>query len=52
VTWDEAFPKGCRALGFKSRTMPYQAVLSASGMECQMFKAKVLAKKGREDASQ
>ena len=40
VTWDPNFPKGCRAYGFKSRTMPSQAVLSSSGKPCMSFEEK------------
>ena len=37
VTWDSHFPHGCRALGFKSRVLPAQEVLVASGMTCLAF---------------
>ncbi len=40
VTWDPAFPHGCRAMGFKSRTSPALEVRAASGMDCQMFARK------------
>lgn len=40
VTWDEFFPKGCKALAFKSREAPSAVVLRSSGMECQMFEPK------------
>lgn len=40
VTWDEFFPKGCKALSFKSREMPSAVVLKSSGLDCQMFEAK------------
>lgn len=37
VTWDESFPRGCRALGFKSREMPSAMAYNSSGMECQLY---------------
>lgn len=40
ITWDELFPKGCKALGFKSRELPSLAVFRSSGMECQLFEPK------------
>jgi hypothetical protein len=40
VTWDAAFPHGCRAMGFKSRIPPALEVRSASGLECQMYAGK------------
>lgn len=40
VTWDEFFPRGCKALGFKSREMPSAVVRRSSGMECQLFERK------------
>ncbi|RJR50646.1 MAG: uracil-DNA glycosylase [Desulfobacteraceae bacterium] len=40
VTWDQAFPHGCRAMGFKSRMPPALKVKEASGMECQTFARK------------
>ena len=42
VTWDETFPRGCRALGFKSREMPHLMVRQASGMDCLKFEKKDL----------
>ena len=42
ITWDEKFPRGCRALGFKSREMPYRMVHQASGMICLKFEKKDL----------
>lgn len=46
VTWDELFPRGCKALGFKSREMPSAVVRRSSGMECQMFKLKKIRGRG------
>jgi hypothetical protein len=42
ITWDETFPRGCRALGFKSREMPFLLVHQASGMDCLKFEKKDL----------
>ncbi|GAB4259216.1 MAG: hypothetical protein Kow0092_07340 [Deferrisomatales bacterium] len=40
VTWDPAFPRGCRAMGFKGRRLPSQVVREASGAECLRFEDK------------
>ena len=40
VTWNDRFPHGCRAMGFKSRRMPSLDVRASSGRECLLFKAK------------
>ncbi len=40
VTWDEFFPRGCKALSFKSREMPSAVVRRSSGIECQLFDRK------------
>jgi hypothetical protein len=40
ITWDDKFPRGCRAMDFKTRKMPSVAVYDASGMPCVRFKAK------------
>jgi hypothetical protein len=37
ITWDERFPYGCRAMGFKSKTTPSRMVFQSSNMPCQMF---------------
>lgn len=40
VTWDPRYPRGCRAFGFKSQTMPSLQVLSSSGRPCLNFEPK------------
>ncbi len=40
VTWDKAFPHGCRGIGFKSRSLPNVAVRMNSGKECLLFRRK------------
>jgi len=40
ITYDPRFPYGCRAMNFKSRTLPQNEVEAASGMPCQMFQAR------------
>jgi hypothetical protein len=37
VTWDQRFPYGCRAHGFKSKKSPALEVYEASGFPCQLF---------------
>lgn len=40
ITHDPDFPYGCRAVRFKSRSMPSKEMYVNSGMECQLFKQK------------
>lgn len=40
VTWEPAFPNGCKALGFKTKEMPSLYVLRSSGKECLYFEKK------------
>jgi hypothetical protein len=40
VTWDRNFPKGCRAMGFKTREMPSVAVFKNSGEDCLRYEPK------------
>ncbi|MEK6714138.1 MAG: uracil-DNA glycosylase [Nitrospirota bacterium] len=40
VTWDQSFPRGCKAMGFKSKEMPSDVVFQSSGMECMRFEEK------------
>jgi hypothetical protein len=40
ITYDAAFPYGCRAARFKSRLMPATEMVANSGLECQLFEAK------------
>ena len=37
ITWDKHFPYGCRAMGFKTRGMPSEEVLRASGEHCLRY---------------
>jgi len=41
ITWDRRFPYGCKALGFKSRSMPSAEVYSASSQECLSHEKKI-----------
>ncbi|QAV25591.1 uracil-DNA glycosylase [Neobacillus thermocopriae] len=34
VTWDAQMPRGCRAFGFKSATLPSIVVKQSSGTPC------------------
>lgn len=40
ITYDAAFPYGCRAARFKSRLMPAEEMAASSGLECQFFEEK------------
>jgi hypothetical protein len=48
VTWDNARPRGCRAMGFKSREIPSLVVLKSSGSPCLHYEEK---KEGRRSES-
>lgn len=37
ITWDTAMPYGCRAMGFKSKNMPYLITAQVSGDRCLSF---------------
>jgi hypothetical protein len=45
LTWDNNFPYGCKALGFKSKHSPISVVREASGIECLYFQPKEGEKK-------
>lgn len=40
TTWDQHFPRGCRAYGFKSQQIPADYVFLASGQSCMKFEEK------------
>ncbi|ACL02686.1 hypothetical protein [Desulfatibacillum aliphaticivorans] len=40
LTWEKAFPYGCRAMGFKSRQSPWLKVKRETGRECLLFEPK------------
>jgi hypothetical protein len=40
ITWDPNFPRGCKAFGFKTRTLPSAQVLSSSGSPCMNYEHK------------
>lgn len=40
TTWDKTFPRGCRAMDFKTKKMPSALVFESTGLECTMFKPK------------
>lgn len=40
ITWDVAMPYGCRAMGFKSKLMPYMVTKQFSQTECLSYQAK------------
>ena len=37
VTWDPAFPRGCRVFGIKSKRMPSLVVKENTGHHCPSF---------------
>jgi hypothetical protein len=37
ITWEPAFPYACKAMNFKSGTVPSLEVFRSSGLPCQMF---------------
>lgn len=44
VTWDQKFPYGCRAMGFKTAVMPSVRVFQNSGTDCLQFQEKPVSK--------
>ncbi|OPX96649.1 MAG: hypothetical protein A4E59_01064 [Syntrophorhabdus sp. PtaB.Bin027] len=40
ITWDKYYPKGCKAMGFKSAGMPSTLVHKTSGTKCLRFEMK------------
>ncbi|MDR1395472.1 MAG: uracil-DNA glycosylase [Deltaproteobacteria bacterium] len=38
VTWEPRQPHGCRAMGFKSKYLPYIEVWRISGQNCQYYR--------------
>ncbi len=40
ITYDGRFPYGCRAVGFKSHSIPSKEMYANSGMDCQLFQKK------------
>lgn len=40
VTWDRAFPRGCRQFDFKTSGMPSRDVLMATGRPCPSYNPK------------
>ncbi len=40
VTWQPQNPHGCKAFGFKSKTIPSNEVLKNSGKACTFYKQK------------
>lgn len=41
VTWEAAFPRGCRLFGFKSKQMPSVLVMQATGIQCKNYDEKI-----------
>lgn len=37
VTWDTAFPRGCRVFGIKTPRMPSAVVFETTGRHCPAF---------------
>ncbi|RJQ56941.1 MAG: uracil-DNA glycosylase [Desulfobacteraceae bacterium] len=46
VTWEEKFPHGCRAMKFKSKRLPSDAVMESSRMPCMLYTLKNCVRKG------
>ncbi|MDD5308364.1 MAG: uracil-DNA glycosylase [Deltaproteobacteria bacterium] len=40
VTWENDFPYGCKAMGFKGRIVPSVTVFESSGRACLAFDPK------------
>ncbi|NSL50880.1 uracil-DNA glycosylase [Calidifontibacillus erzurumensis] len=48
TTWDQRFPRGCKAFGFKTQQIPADYVFRISGQPCMKFVEKVILKKSKE----
>ncbi|MBF0161691.1 MAG: uracil-DNA glycosylase [Magnetococcales bacterium] len=51
VTWDPQFPRGCRAMGFKTSQWPWMEVLRSSGEPCLNFQEKAKEESARPTGS-
>lgn len=51
VTWDPAFPRGCRVFEIKSKQMPSYEVKKATGMHCPSYKESSKLKKKKSENS-
>lgn len=40
VTWEQSKPHGCKAYGFKSKTIPSVVVKNSSGTDCSFYQLK------------
>ncbi|WP_052158753.1 hypothetical protein [Halobacillus sp. BBL2006] len=40
TTWNSAFPRACKAYGFKTKEIPSTFVLKTTGTECVQYKPK------------
>jgi len=40
ITWDSRHPNGCKAMGFKTRSLPSVVVFQSSGKPCAFYKEK------------
>ena len=40
ISWDQNFPRGCRAYKFTSERLPSVVVKESSGADCQLFAQK------------
>jgi len=49
ITWDKRWPYSCRGMRFKSREIPWQVVLQASGEPCLLFSPKPEPDKTEEE---
>lgn len=45
VTWDPAYPRGCKAYGVKSKQLPSIVVKQASGLDCMKYMPKKAGEK-------
>jgi hypothetical protein len=47
VTYDRHRPYGCAKFGFKTKSLPSQAVIESTGMQCAYRTERPAAKNGR-----
>ena len=46
ITWDKSFPYGCKAMGFKSKSLPGMITRQVSHSDCLSYEEKEQPKKG------
>ncbi|MCD5324004.1 MULTISPECIES: uracil-DNA glycosylase [Pontibacillus] len=51
TTWNPAFPRGCKAYGFKTKEIPSVLVEKTTGSPCEAFQKKASQPASRKKSS-